>query len=55
MASRPWVSDAQWQQGVRGAKRGQNMQAGALYVDGYLVETKVVAKKIKVNKCVLKL
>ena len=29
VVSRPWVSDAQWQQGVRGAKRGHNMQAGA--------------------------
>ena len=30
-------------------------RSSALYVDGWLVETKVVAKKIKVNKCVLKL
>jgi len=32
VASRPWVSDAQWQQGVRGAKRGQNMQEDHLHL-----------------------
>ena len=26
VASKPWVSDVQWQQGVRGAKRSLNMQ-----------------------------
>ena len=45
------MSDAQWQQGVRGAKRGHNMQAGApaQWMGGWLVEIKVVAQKIKVN------
>merc|ERR1719222_705893 len=32
VASRPWVSGAQWQQGVRGAKRGQNMQEDHLHL-----------------------
>ena len=32
VASRPWVSDAQWQQGVRRSKRGHNMQEDHLHL-----------------------
>jgi len=32
VVSRPWVSDAEWQQGVRGAKRGHNMQENHLHL-----------------------
>jgi len=32
LASKPWVSDAQLQHGVRGAKRGLNMQEGHLHL-----------------------
>ena len=32
VASRPWVSDAQWQQGVRRSKRGHNKQEDHLHL-----------------------